>query len=329
MDEDDELTLNEYQSEAGRHNELGQDDQNSLNAALFGLASETGSLLDMQKKILTEDPGEEVSSSGVLQELGDLLWYVARVADANGFKLAKVARCNLDRVRDMRQRDHDLTELRDRTPFDQGDEPTEQFPRRMTFRFVEGERGSVKIFLRAAEPNAFSATGPIPDPKNPGEFPARWQGFDIGEELGAELTDNSRNRDGYRYHDAIHMSFMAILNWSATMRSLLHVKRKSSVADEEQDSARPIFLEEGLVAILAAQAPKRLDFGTASSVDGDAIAAAKAITEDLEVSATEGWVWRHAISQGFVIKRKLIENKGGDVLVDLDARTIEYQSFRD
>jgi hypothetical protein len=42
------------------------------------------------------------------------------------------------------------------------------------------------------------------------------------------LNRNSRRIDAYRFHDAIHLGFMAVLGWSPTMRALLRLKRKSS-----------------------------------------------------------------------------------------------------
>jgi hypothetical protein len=61
------------------------------------------------------------------------------------------------------------------------------------------------------------------------------------------LTDNSRRVDAYRFHDAIHMGFMAVLGWSPTMRAALRLKRKSDQqTDECEDGARAIFAEEGL-----------------------------------------------------------------------------------
>lgn len=81
------MELNDYQEAAATSNSLakqaaksdGDANNRALNAALFGLGSETGSLLDIQKKLLTDDLDLAVGKDRAAQELGDLLWYVSRV----------------------------------------------------------------------------------------------------------------------------------------------------------------------------------------------------------------------------------------------------------
>src|ERR1700722_7100762 len=133
------MELDEYQDEAGFSNALSDGDPvRALNAALVGLASETGALLDIQKKVLTDTADPKASDEQLKQELGDLLWYVSRVADAKGFRLQQIADANLTRVRDMWE-PADVASLMAQQPRYDADRPvTEQFPRRMTFEFIEG-----------------------------------------------------------------------------------------------------------------------------------------------------------------------------------------------
>ena len=42
-----------------------------------------------------------------------------------------------------------------------------------------------------------------------------------GRQFGDDLTDNSPTRDGYGYHDVIHMAFAAVLGWSPLVRKML------------------------------------------------------------------------------------------------------------
>jgi hypothetical protein len=133
--------------------------------------------------------------------------------------------------------------------------------------------------LVSAEPNAF--------PDGPVSMGGKPHGFRVGAELGDPLTDNSRGTDAYRFHDAIHLGFMAVLGWSPTMRSLLRLKRKSSPeADECEDGARAIFAEEGLAAVLSRLAQGRTGFLNTASIDGDVIEVAKAAATGLEAEAT-------------------------------------------
>lgn len=317
------MDLDEYQVTAGRSAApVHEDELKGTIAALLGLGSEAGSLLDIQKKLLTGGVDKSAGTARAKQELGDLLWYVARVADALGFTLNEIAESNLQRSNDM-WGDGSM-ELTDLDELDSGDSG-ERFPRRLVLRFDEAEfqvggrlLKRAEITLVAAEPNDF--------PDGPEEIgPKKFRGYEVGGVLGDPLTDNSRREDGYRYHDAIHVAFMTCLHWSATMRSLLKVKRKSEEEkDEGEDSARPIFLEEGLAAVLAALSTTRLNFQTEASIDGDVLNAVKACTHDLEVSQVPGWAWRKAIATGFEAMRQLELHGGGLLTADLDGRSLMF-----
>ncbi len=105
-------------------------------------------------------------------------------------------------------------------------------------------RRAAALMLVSAEPDAF--------PDGPVTIRGKLAGFQAGTEVGDPLTDNTRRMDAYRFHDAIHLGFMAVLGWSPVMRALLRLKRKSSPeADECEDGARAIFAEEGLAAVLS------------------------------------------------------------------------------
>jgi MazG C-terminal domain len=139
------------------------------------------------------------------------------------------------------------------------------------------------------------------------------------------LTDNSRRVDAYRFHDAIHMGFLAVLNWSPTLRALLRLKRKSNPeTDECEDGARAIFAEEGLAAVLSRLAKRRTGFLIEASVDGEVIDVAKAAAVDLEVEPLPAWLWRRAICQGFQAMHQLSDNGGGYLIADLDQRILTY-----
>lgn len=99
----------------------------------------------------------------------------------------------------------------------------ERFPRRLavavTERILSSGRATT-LTLVSAEPDAF--------PGGPVTVGGKLGGFQVGAELGDPLTDNTRRVDAYRFHDAIHLGFMAVLGWSPVMRALLRLKRKSS-----------------------------------------------------------------------------------------------------
>ena len=134
--------------------------------------------------------------------------------------------------------------------------------------------------------------------------------------------------DAYRFHDAIHLGFMAVLGWSPMMRALLRLKRKSSPeADEFEDGARAIFAEEGLAAMLSRLAPGRTGFLSKTSIDGGVIEVAKAAATGLEAEAVPGWLWQSAIYQGFTAMHLLSQNGGGYLVADLDTRQLVYRKL--
>ncbi len=62
-------------------------------------------------------------------------------------------------------------------------------------------------------------------------------------------------KDGYGYHDVIHLAFAAVLGWSPLVRKMLKAKRKSDPkVDQVEDGGRAIATEEGLSAMIFAYA---------------------------------------------------------------------------
>jgi NTP pyrophosphatase (non-canonical NTP hydrolase) len=292
-------------------------------APMLGLASETGSILNVYKKYLRDGIDLVANREFLREELGDLLWYVAAVATACGLDLEDVAEHNLRRTRDRYPAQPPTYRLDALPLFDRGYPEHERFPRRLVVAFAErtlsSGRQAAVLTLIGAEPNAFP-DGPIV------RHGGKTVGYQIGAELGDSLTDNSRRVDSYRFHDAIHMGFMTVLGWSPTLRSLLRLKRKSNPeTDECEDGARAIFAEEGLAAVLSRLAVRRMRFLSEASIDGEVIEVAKAAAVDLEVESLPAWLWRSAICQGFRALHQLGENGGGYVVADLDARTLRYE----
>jgi len=315
-----------YQLEASRYSELNLRGPESPIAPLCGLAGTTGAILKFPKDnfgIL----GSRAHKQFLQTELGDLLWYLSAVATASNLNLGDIAQENLARARDLypisrkslAERFSELPQL------DDPQKPMECFPKRMIIRFEESTSSEghpvVTQAIVYAEPNPF--------PKGPVTLEGKRQGFAIGAPLGNQTDDNSRRADGYRYHDAIHMGFMAVLGWSPTMRALLRLKRKSKhETDRTEDGARAVFTEEGLAAILARLGSRRMAFQGENSVDGEIIDMAHALMRDTEVQSLPGWLWRRAISQGFVAMRQLDENGGGYLFADLDARSLSYSKVK-
>ena len=315
------MEFSAYQQAASETSQLRLGGPQGAIAPMLGLASETGSILSVYKKYLRDGIDLAANREFLRQELGDLLWYAAAVATACGLELEDIAQANLARTRDRYPRHHTEAERGSLPVFDAAYPDRERFPRRLVVAVTEqvlppGRRAAV-LTLVSADPDAF--------PDGPVSIGGKPHGFRVGAELGAPLTDNSRRLDAYRFHDAIHLGFMAVLGWSPTMRSLLRLKRKSSPeADECEDGARAIFAEEGLAAVLSRLAPGRTGFLNTASIDGDVIEVAKAASAGLEAELVPGWLWQAAIHQGFRAMYLLGENDGGYLVADLDARELSY-----
>ena len=93
------MTLNEYQKKAMR---TCMDESKNLNYMALGLASEAGEVAGKVKKLIRDG---EFDKRAMIKELGDVLWYVAGCAEQLGYTLEDVARVNLAKLEDRRQRD--------------------------------------------------------------------------------------------------------------------------------------------------------------------------------------------------------------------------------
>ena len=319
------MNFSGYQRAASKTSYLKLGGPDSAIAPLLGLASEAGQILNVFKKYLRDSLDPTANREFLKEELGDLLWFIAAVATSIGLDMSDIAKANLQRTRDWYPQRNGARQFASLPVLDASYPKRERFPRLLVVAFKDkpspsGSRVSSLKLVRA-QPNAF--------PKGPIMLKGKQFGYKLGVELGAPLTDNSRHVDDYRFHDALHLGFMAVLGWSPTIRALLRIKRKSHPSvDGSEDGARAVYAEEGLSAILARLAPDRGWFQQESNVDGDALVIAKAATTGLEVGRLPAWLWRRAINQGFVAMRKLGENGGGFLTANLDAKKLEYSKVR-
>ncbi len=155
-----------------------------------------------------------------------------------------------------------------------------------------------------------------------GQSYLQWNGVFIG----APLSDNIREPDGYRFHDVFHLAHAAILHWSPTFRALIKHKRKSNpVVDEAQDSGRAIVIEEGLSAWLYSYAKDVDYFAGHKSLSFDVLKTIQKFVNGYEVEQCPLNLWERAILQGYEVFRQVRENNGGIIIGDRESRTIKYQ----
>lgn len=85
----------------------GQGQFAGLTYAALGLNGEAGEVAEKVKKALRDDGGELSAARRreIVRELGDVLWYAARVSREIGVSLGDVAEQNIAKLLDRRARD--------------------------------------------------------------------------------------------------------------------------------------------------------------------------------------------------------------------------------
>ena len=74
-------------------------EQEQITHALLGLAGEAGEVVDLYKKLwFTPSRVRENFEEELLLELGDVLYYLDRIAEANGFDLADIMEANINKL---------------------------------------------------------------------------------------------------------------------------------------------------------------------------------------------------------------------------------------
>jgi len=272
-------------------------DRTGLNGAeaaqlvpLLGLAGEAGQLLSEYKKRLRDGPSHVRFVDRVHEELGDILWYVSNVASKYGLDLEDIVAANLAKTK-ARFGDEAGVEL------GRCEHEAESFPDRFTLTFVQQADGN-RVMVRTL--------------------------FN-GEQIGAELTDNAHDDDGYRFHDVFHAGFVAVLGWSPVLRKLLGRKRKSvTQLDEVEDGGRAAVIEEGIAAAIFDYGRNHNFLAGAGGVDEALLKTVRGMSAHLEVREQPEALWQNAIIQSFAAWREIVAASGGTVEINRTSRSLSY-----
>jgi NTP pyrophosphatase (non-canonical NTP hydrolase) len=259
---------------------------------LLGLAGEVGELLSEYKKYLRDGASHLLFKDHVAEELGDLLWYVANVAEKFDLKLADVAERNLRKTQSW----YGSPALWAKN-FDDDYEEGERLPRNFEIELREVVvKGKSKIRVSMN-----------------------------GRKIGDDLTDNADDPDGYRFHDVFHLAYVAVLGWSPVIRKLLKRKRKSRPAvDEVQDGGRAQVIDEAVSALVFDYAKEHGWLKDVTGLDYQLLRTIKGITSLLEVRERSMADWQRAILLGFDVWRETLKHGGARILVDIDAQCLTY-----
>ena len=295
----DELSFHEYQRLAVRTNRAKGSELKSVMIPLLGLAGETGSLLSEYKKWLREGDKYRPFTDQVSEELGDILWYLANIAEQEGLDLHEIAEENLAKLED-RWINTVSTNSSLFVPdlYDSHYPENERLPANIRAVFKDVISGGVKKLEITVNDQIF----------------------------GDPLTDNSHIDDGYRYHDAFHVAYAIVLGWSPQVRKGLKVKRRSvPQVDEVEDGARAAITEEAVSAYIFGTAGDYSYFDGASSVEFGILRTVKLLTRPFEVRDKSLRDWEKAILIGYRVWNQLVKNGGGIITGDARTQDITYE----
>lgn len=298
------MELGEYQVRARETDQNPADTKTSEGLApkreeiipLLGLVGEVGALLSEHKKLLRDGEIHRTFRDEVAEELGDVLWYVANVADKFDLDLAEIAAANLRKVRDRWLGQEGRVRF-----YDEGQKAEQQLPRKFEYRFEE-ERVDGVTRVRMVE----AASG-VP--------------------MGDPLRDNTYGDDGYRFHDVIHLALATYLGWSPVLRKLLRsserlAHRTPETVDDAEDGGRAQVVEEAIVAAAYIYAEDHAFLDGATTVGQQLLRHTRRMTRKLEVGDRSAWEWDRALLSGFGVWRELAKNGGGYVVGDLNGPSL-------
>jgi len=103
------MDFNEYQI-ATRETDLGTGERHNISPTwlyyVLGVGGETGELLEKIKKHFRDDYGvmTEEKKKEIIKEMGDIQWYIARLADVLEIKFDDVATTNITKLLDRKKR---------------------------------------------------------------------------------------------------------------------------------------------------------------------------------------------------------------------------------
>jgi NTP pyrophosphatase (non-canonical NTP hydrolase) len=96
------LDFTTYQREAMKTRHYP--DEYRVTYSALGLAGEAGELANKVKKLLRGDANRDELVDGIKSEMGDVLWYLAALAEDLGVDLASVAQENIEKLRSRQAR---------------------------------------------------------------------------------------------------------------------------------------------------------------------------------------------------------------------------------
>ncbi|NQY88658.1 MAG: nucleoside triphosphate pyrophosphohydrolase family protein [Colwellia sp.] len=297
------MDINEYQANAVGTQQFDSKTEQGITIALLGLSGEVGELLTEYKKKMRDGESYNMFRDKVIEEMGDIMWYLSSIAAYEDIEFSEILKRNLDKVDD---RWHDINSL-GQFPFEHSylDDDCiekERFPREFVLEFKEevDENNDEKVIISVN-----------------------------GRQFGDHLKDNSYDPDFYRYHDIFHFSYVVILGWSPVVRGFFGCKRKKDYKrDEVEDGGRAIAIDEAISVLIFEYARNHNFFKDIGGVDYDLLRTIKLLTKNLEVKKCTLKQWEQAILLGFDIWHKLKEKRTGRVVCSMQDRSMIFEDVK-
>jgi NTP pyrophosphatase (non-canonical NTP hydrolase) len=100
------MNFDEYQKRALTTAHATDDEFKDLMHWILGVNGESGEIAEKIKKIIRDKNGKvsEEDRSELAKEIGDVLWYLAVLADHLGLSFEEVANSNLDKLKSRKNR---------------------------------------------------------------------------------------------------------------------------------------------------------------------------------------------------------------------------------
>ncbi len=100
------MTFDEYQKLALRTNLAKADPMHELMQNVLGLADESGEVMAIFKKWIRDNNADptKLDKKNLAKELGDILWYIAVVADHFDISFDDIATANIAKLADRQKR---------------------------------------------------------------------------------------------------------------------------------------------------------------------------------------------------------------------------------
>lgn len=250
----------------------------------------------------------EVRPKDPVDALGEIMWHLSALASLYDLSLSNILMLTEQKAR---FRNPENTP----GPRHESEEPAENFPDSFEVHFVDqGDKRSKMYWVQ--------------------------KGRDT-KKLGATLTDNDHDGDGYRFHDVMHIALATHLGWSPNLRAFMGLQRRSVPGiDEVEDGGRAKILEEAVILEIhrrAEQLEKHFQEAEAP-IDGSPYNCRGSLNFEYlrhlhelcgghEVYKNPQQDWERAIRDGYDCYHKLRAENGGIIAVDMTARTLTFRSM--